>query len=635
MQSTSLDQHHEPQNAEEIEEAELNAADLLSQVETGIGYLREYDVVDKQDVEKIETYRNTLLEKVIAPRFARSLIKHDIDGANTGLALAKKLGANSMDRAFDLYAEHVTRSFLSAEQSMNLSDIFKEILFLVRQEAGYFMRLNFEEEDQGLLWSIQRLLHFIFIDNRKILETILDRDKNDIEHLVGEVYSQAKLFVRDLKQEIVSHQRKMHDLSYMDAIVLELFVQTQQTYVVDLEKKYLQNLCIEEPLTKQLQEQNININRKKITNEENEEEGDTIIRIVDASVSPLFANCSMALTRCVLFTGGMEIQSLIRVLNHVLVAYGDMLHKIVAYVKNEIKERRKIKGKKTSSHADWYITQQCLKLYIIIASSDENSDHSEVALSLGKRLKQFEDYTYALLLKEKSNIFSSVSSPRERDYYLKQQFENHVEKTKQLQNFFRSMEEVRLPIFSQARKHFEQLQAQIVELLQDTLFFAIRQALDELTIKQVREDQEEEEEEDDDDEMDIVTPSEYMNMICDYLFTLPSRLETLNDNEEMRYWSYRICQDAVQELREKIVQLYGKSQQRWTKFAKIQFLSDLHYLRSTFDRMAFQGDDATTEFFELSKKILEAKEGSQGIGKKVFTTHHQENAAFMDTLKQL
>jgi hypothetical protein len=186
-------------NVQEIEQVEQNAAELFCQVENGVGYLREFDVVDKQDLEKIENYKNILMDKMIGPRFAQSMINHDVEASNMGLLLAQKLG--STERAFDMYAEHIIKPFMNEEQS-SLNDIFKEILFLVRQELHYYARLQLTDNDAtNQTWCITRLLEMCFVNHRQIIQNVLNKNKHDVELLV-QVYIQAKEFVSDLVQEI-------------------------------------------------------------------------------------------------------------------------------------------------------------------------------------------------------------------------------------------------------------------------------------------------------------------------------------------------------------------------------------------------------------------------------------------------
>ncbi|KAL0486650.1 oligomeric Golgi complex subunit 7 [Acrasis kona] len=628
-------------NEQLVQETGQDASQLLSDVEKSVTYLKEYDVVEKQSLERIDQYRDVLTNKIIAPRFTSCLIQHDMDGANTQIANAEKLGSKSVENIFDEYADKITEPLMS--DTLPLTDTFREITYLIEREARYYSKLNVTKlENDSLLWCTNRLLHYLFVTKQNFFNTKLNQEKKDVDHLVSVLYVHAKSFLKNIKSTLFNeYEKPPTDWEQIEKNVFDLFVPIQQTYVTDLEKKNLMEKCVQENIVRKLKDRQINISSNAKTSQL--DKSDSIIRIVEESVPPLFSSCTAALERCILFTGAMESQILIRVLNQVFVEYSDTLNKVINFVRSEIQKARQNsrnkKDNKTSlgvkssseTNIDNDILHLCLKLYEVIAS--DQSDHGLFLL-----LKSFEDQTHSSLLQEKHSI--------DRDRYVHLITQQQPERSKQIQNFFRSLEEVRLPIFTQSKKHFEQLQTNVVTLLNDTLFYAIQQALLEFSIKQkpVEEYQNKQDSDDDsdDDEEELgnesLPASEYMFLIGDYIITLPEKLESLPVTEVQRR-TYRICQDTINGMREQIVKKYSKANnpQPWTKFARIQFLSDLDHLKVIFDQIGYQCDEAGVEFFELSKSIVKKSKATSTTSrlKNVSNAVHAENTAPIEVLKHL
>jgi hypothetical protein len=585
----------------------------LVQVKTSLSKLPQYDIMNSKQADCAK-YEATLIDDFMGPRFCQLLINNEIAKAKREINWAKKLGFNCVRSIFLKYlnikCEASAIGQLEWTKSETLEKFFSEVISMVQHES-YIYRQVFGslgsvevESEQSTTESFNPIciLAEYCLEKHYKIET----GKKDGIMLIINQYNQAFEFARVLTSMLERDGAGPTDLFRVFSMIFKPFFNLQLIYT-EKEREYL---------TSQIKEL-----CKPLQGNINDEEG--LHYELEAITPKLFSLCNEAIHRCIFFTGGVEIQAFIRVLNDAFVFFCRQVSQLFTDM---------TKFAQTNQHQDWAFIQNTLRLHSVVKDvliQALNEFEKELRYKLQNLIGQLNEPVSKLESAVNHTVYSN-SFNIENNYVLLIS-EKDPNKIKQIINFLRSVQEVHLPILSVATKSMNTTLEASKQLVHKVLFQKIEQALNGFNIPLAREEDAESEEEDSDDESTYINQqsfiaSDYMATIQTYLVELVSRLtETLSSDDENRYWLDRIVKETIDTLQRALIkflkELSSKKPSRHpselrknkqmvepgilTPYAMKQIACDFNTLKNVLGMLYYTPSEEQSEFIDLIVRVFQ------------------------------
>eukprot|EP01012_Entosiphon_sulcatum_P014286 TRINITY_DN19335_c0_g1_i1.p1 TRINITY_DN19335_c0_g1~~TRINITY_DN19335_c0_g1_i1.p1 ORF type:complete len:682 (+),score=172.69 TRINITY_DN19335_c0_g1_i1:63-2108(+) len=284
----------------------------------------------------------------------------------------------------------------------------------------------------------------------------------------------------------------------------------------------------------------------------------SLVKCIAESVTPLFVLLEGALHRCMHFTEGVEAQGFVLTLNEVSGEYSDMIQALV----------RKAPPAEPAEDAT------------PSASLAPNESAVRVGLQLHQvctnvlaKLEQFEGIVKTEVLAKRATVLGKTGSPHRL-------LKDNVPKSTSVANFFRSLDQLKVPVFGITTKKLQLLAKEVERTAIDALLQQVRGRLSQLPRLEVWTAVNVE-----DAAGGYLQPTELIRQVGEFLFELPLLIETYLGGaadgkaaEEMpQYFADIVLRTTVDLLMRSVQQIRGSTDRTTSPHGLSQLVADLEY----------------------------------------------------------